>query len=125
MVLYLKESSWKRRISKYLGWGFTLKLWCFRADAESGIVILSMDESDKKDERWPKVSVSGLEADIAYFDARLSMLEDNASTTHQEAQTKAYKALESTLIGMLLKMRMQSGKGVRRNKNQTTDVDEG
>jgi hypothetical protein len=41
------------------------------------------------------------------------MQEENASTTHQEAQTKAFKAMESTLIGMLLKMRMQSGNGVK------------
>jgi hypothetical protein len=83
------------------------------------------DSGEKKqDKQWPKVSVSGLEADIAYFDARLSMLEENASTTHQEAQTKAYKALESTLIGMLLKMRMQSGNDTKANKKRqkpTTD----
>ncbi len=83
------------------------------------------DSDDKKeDKQWPKVSVSGLEADIAYFDARLSMLEENASTTHQEAQTKAFKAMESTLIGMLLKMRMQAGNGTKpknKKKKPTTD----
>jgi len=83
-----------------------------------------MSESDKTDEHWPKVSVSGLEADIAYFDARLSMLEGNVSTTHQEAQTKAYQALESTLIGMLLKLRMQSGHGARCSANKKPDTEE-
>lgn len=77
-----------------------------------------MSESDKTDEHWPKFSVSGLEADIAYFDARLSMLEGNASTTHQKAQTKTYQALESTLIGMLLKLRTQSGNGNRRSEKK-------
>ncbi len=70
------------------------------------------------------MSVSGLEADIAYFDARLSMLDDKVTTTHQEAQTKAYKALESALIGMLLKVRMQSGsesKRVKRKKKPGAD----
>ncbi len=83
-----------------------------------------MDESDKTEEHWPKVSVSGLEADIAYFDARLSMLEGNASTTHQEAQTRAYQALESTLIGMLLKLRMQSANDIRNGKKQKPDSDD-
>lgn len=84
-----------------------------------------MDESDKKDDSWPKVSVSGLEADIAYFDARLSMLEgSSATTTHQEAQARAYQALESTLIGMLLKLRLQSGSGAKLNLERRLDVDE-
>ncbi len=81
----------------------------------------SEDNKEKKDpngKKWPKVTVSGLEADIAYFDARLSMLEENAATTHQEAQTKAFKAMESTLIGMLLKMRLQSGNDTKSNKKK-------
>lgn len=84
---------------------------------------MHMSDSDAKtdEKQWPKVSVSGLEADIAYFDARLSMLEDNITTTHQEAQTKAYKALESTLIGMLLKVRMQSDSENKRKKNKNND----
>jgi len=82
-----------------------------------------MGKSDKTEEHWPKVSVSGLEADIAYFDARLSMLQENASTTHQEAQTRAYQALESTLIGMLLKLRMQPGNGIRHGKEQKPVAD--
>ncbi len=85
---------------------------------------MSDSEDKNEDKQWPKVSVSGLEADIAYFDARLSMLDDKVSTTHQEAQTKAYKALESTLIGMLLKVRMQSGSGTkRRRKKKKPDTD--
>ncbi len=83
-----------------------------------------MSKSEKTDEHWPKVSVSGLEADIAYFDARLSMLEGNVSTTHQEAQARAYQALESTLIGMLLKLRMQSGNGIKRSNGKKQDADE-
>ncbi len=82
-----------------------------------------MGEPNKTEEHWPKVSVSGLEADIAYFDARLSMLQENSSTTHQEAQTRAYQALESTLIGMLLKLRMQSANGIRHGKEQGSEAD--
>jgi hypothetical protein len=76
------------------------------------------ENRDHNGKKWPKVTVSGLEADIAYFDARLSMLEENAATTHQEAQTKAFKAMESTLIGMLLKMRLQSGGDPKANKKR-------
>lgn len=79
---------------------------------------MSDSDNKKEDKQWPKASVSGLEADIAYFDARLSMLEESASTTHQEAQTKAFKAMESTLIGMLLKMRLQSSNGERGKKKK-------
>ena len=78
----------------------------------------SEDKKEHNNKNWPKVTVSGLEADIAYFDARLSMLEENAATTHQEAQTKAFKAMESTLIGMLLKMRLQSGNGSQGKKKK-------
>lgn len=83
------------------------------------------DKSEKKEENWPKVCVSGLEADIAYFDARLSMLEGSSvTTTHQEAQARAYQALESTLIGMLLKLRLQSGSGAKLNLDRRSDADE-
>ncbi len=78
-------------------------------------------ESDKTDQNWPKVSVSGLEADIAYFEARLSMLQGDPSTVHQEAQARAYQALESTLIGMLLKLRMQSVKEIKNSDNKKSD----
>ena len=83
-----------------------------------------MSGSDKPDEHWPKVSVSGLEADIAYFDARLSMLEGKASSTHQEAQARAYKALESTLIGVLLKLRMHSANGIGCSEDKKPDAEE-
>ncbi|MCP3668971.1 MAG: hypothetical protein GY814_00735 [Gammaproteobacteria bacterium] len=80
-------------------------------------------ESDKTDQNWPKVSVSGLEADIAYFEARLSMLQGDLSTVHQEAQARAYQALESTLIGMLLKLRMQSVKKIKNSDDKKPDAE--
>ncbi|MCP4126484.1 MAG: hypothetical protein GY753_05410 [Gammaproteobacteria bacterium] len=80
-------------------------------------------ESDKTDQNWPKVSVSGLEADIAYFEARLSMLQGDSTTVHQEAQARAYQALESTLIGMLLKLRMQSVKEIKNSDDKKSDTE--
>jgi hypothetical protein len=83
------------------------------------------DSDDKKDSKqWPKATVSGLEADIAYFDARLSMLDEQATTTHQDAQSKAYKSLESTLIGMLVKMRMQPDNSPKPKKKKEPDDSE-
>ncbi len=82
-----------------------------------------MSDPDKTDENWPKVSVSALEADIAYFDARLSMLARDTSTIHQEAQTRAYQALESTLIGMLLKLRMQSASCINNFEDKKPDAE--
>ena len=52
-------------------------------------------------EQWIKVSVSALEADVAYFDARLALLSGKPSSYYQEAQIKAYKELGRVLSEML------------------------
>jgi len=49
-----------------------------------------------------------LEADIAYFDARLSLLKSGPASCYQEAQIKAYRALESLLMDRLSRF---SGQG--------------
>ncbi len=49
------------------------------------------------------------------------MLQGDPSTVHQEAQARAYQALESTLIGMLLKLRMQSVKEIKNSDNKKPD----
>ena len=78
-----------------------------------------MLRSKKKKDNWATPSVSGLEADIAYFDARLAMLEKEPVTSYQKAQIQTYRALESALIGTLVRLRNQpsgkngKGKGVR------------
>jgi len=78
-----------------------------------------MAKSDSKDYPWTDLSISKLEADIAYFDARLSLLDGDASSTHEEAQAKAYEALESELIGMLLKLRSKRlGHGDKSKKHK-------
>jgi hypothetical protein len=65
------------------------------------------DVVEQKD-RWDKSSVSGLEADIAYFDARLSLLEEEPMTAYQKAQLHTYKILESALIQSLVRLRNRS-----------------
>jgi len=49
-------------------------------------------------------SVSELEADVAYFDARLTLL-GKPSTCYQKAQEVVYRMLEGLLIQALIKKR--------------------
>lgn len=48
------------------------------------------------------VSVSALEADVAYFDARLSLLGEVPATRYQIAALKAYQTLERLLADRLV-----------------------
>lgn len=66
-----------------------------------------MPKPINKKDNWATPSVSGLEADIAYFDARLAMLEKEPVTSYQKAQIQTYRALESALIGTLIRLRHQ------------------
>lgn len=52
-------------------------------------------------EEWIRVSVSALEADVAYFDARLALIGSRPESYYQEAQVKAYRELERVLSDML------------------------
>lgn len=60
-------------------------------------------ESESKKPAKP-ASLSKLEADVAYFDARLSML-GTPSTQYQKAQLKAYQVLEGMLVQSLVRVR--------------------
>ena len=51
-----------------------------------------------------KLRVSALEADLAYFAARLELI-GTPATPHQQAQIKAYRALEEALQGILERLR--------------------
>ncbi|HEC17230.1 MAG TPA: hypothetical protein ENI99_11770 [Sedimenticola sp.] len=59
--------------------------------------------SDKKKKRSAP-GISELEADIAYFDARLSLL-GRPVTPYQKAQARACRLLEELLIQKLARMR--------------------
>ena len=48
-----------------------------------------------------RVDVSSLEADIAFFEARLSLAGDARDTTYQRAQVKTYRTL-GRLLGQTL-----------------------
>ena len=57
-----------------------------------------------KIQRQPGISVSELEADIAYFDARLSLFGSGPESSYQHAQIKAYRALGSLLSSRLSRL---------------------
>lgn len=59
-------------------------------------------------DKWSSPTPAKLEADIAYFDARLSLLRDSPASCYQEAQIKAYRELEALLTDRLSRL---SGQG--------------
>ena len=61
------------------------------------------DAPERKKEM--RLSISDLEADVAYFEARLALLEGERYSTYQNAQIEVYAALRSVLAGMLQKLR--------------------
>lgn len=73
-----------------------------------------------KPSAWSLPSSSKLEADIAYFEARLSMLDEKPATCYQNAQRRAYSALESSLSETLERLRAQQRK--RRKIRASSEV---
>jgi len=61
------------------------------------------DAPDRKKEM--RLSISDLEADVAYFEARLALLEGEPYSPYQNAQIEVYAALRSVLAGMLQQLR--------------------
>jgi hypothetical protein len=48
---------------------------------------------------------SAIEADLAYFDARLTLIGDQPATSYQEAQVRAFQLLSRQLQGLLARAR--------------------
>ena len=61
-------------------------------------------EKEEQEIKKTAPSVSELEADVAYFDARLSLL-GRPTTCYQKAQEVVYRMLEGILIQNLIKKR--------------------
>jgi len=62
-----------------------------------------MKKNQKK--KWARLTVSSLEADVAYFDARLALLDEKKSSYYQLAQLRAYTELERVLSDILIRLR--------------------
>ena len=68
--------------------------------------IWRVEDADEHSLDEERLSISELEADVAYFDARLALLEEGeVDSFHQEAQIKAYRELERVLSGLLERLR--------------------
>lgn len=71
-----------------------------------------MQETDnRQNNRWVRLTVSSLEADVAYFDARLALLNGKKSSYYQLAQLRAYTELERVLSELLVRLRARPGRG--------------
>ncbi len=64
-----------------------------------------MQEPEKKQrKKWARLTVSSLEADVAYFDARLALLNEKKTSYYQLAQLRAYTELERVLSEILRRL---------------------
>lgn len=61
-------------------------------------------------ELGPERDIPALEADVAYFEARLSLLNDMPHSLYHRAQLRAYGALEQALNDTLDGMRREAKK---------------
>lgn len=69
-----------------------------------------MRKEAKKEILWNQLSISILEADIAYFEARLALLDGEPKSYYQTAQTRAYRELERVLNIMLNRLQCKKSK---------------
>ena len=64
-----------------------------------------MDEGKPKKNRVGRSDLNALEADKAYFDARLSLAGDRQDTAYQKAQKKTYETLGRLMSGTIEQLR--------------------
>jgi hypothetical protein len=64
-----------------------------------------VDRSSSKPSVWKDLDIPALEADVAYFEARLSLVNHHPDSLYQRAQLRAYSALEDSLSGALETLR--------------------
>ena len=68
-----------------------------------------MEEQNKKSVK-ERTDINALEADVAFFDARLSLAGDSQNTAYQKAQKKTYETLGKVMSGTLDKLRSKPKK---------------
>lgn len=60
-----------------------------------------MDDKSKNPGIRYQVDLPSLEADIAFFNARIALVGEKPNTLNQKAQVKAFSALEGHMGGMM------------------------
>lgn len=67
----------------------------------------SNNKASETDRRKAKAEISDIEADVAYFDARISLIGSDPETPYQKAQLKTYRILERLLQESLEKKKKE------------------
>lgn len=78
--------------------------------------------SGKKE--WGRLSASSLEADIAYFDARLALLGSQTTSSYKRAEVHAYRELGKIMTDILAKLRGQSRNPVSQGIEVIEEMDD-
>jgi hypothetical protein len=68
-----------------------------------------MGEHEDKPGRVKRADINSLEADAAFFDARLSLANRQQDTVYQKAQKRTYEMLGKVLNDTLQKLRAKPG----------------
>lgn len=64
-----------------------------------------MGDNNHKSNRQDRLDVASLEADVAFFDARLSLAGEHPDSAYQKAQKKTYEMLGQVMSGTLETLR--------------------
>jgi hypothetical protein len=68
------------------------------------------DRTPSKPTIWKDLDIPALEADVAYFEARLSLVSTQQDSLYQRAQQRTYYALEEAINSTLTTLR----KGIKK-----------
>lgn len=66
-----------------------------------------MNDSAKKSTRDLITQISEIEANIAFFEARFSLIEHQHDSTYKQAQVKAYEAMHEQLTNQLKELKLE------------------
>ena len=66
-----------------------------------------MNDTAKKSTRDLITEISEIEANIAFFEARFSLIEHQHDSTYKQAQVKAYKAMHEQLTNQLKELKLE------------------
>ena len=64
-----------------------------------------MTRETKPHKRKGRADISALEADVAFFNARLALAGEQQDTAYQKAQKKTYETLDKVISGDLERLR--------------------